>query len=441
MKQHATLLIGVLLCMNSASFVYAQKGVWNWPDDRATAEEKNVLYTDYMGQGAYAKAIEPLEWLLAQCPKLNPSIYINGVRIYSSLAKDAEGDVQTKYQKRTMDLFDARVEHFGGAAQVANRKAMKGYQFYRKDTKQLAYLRNLFDEAIRLNQEKIYTPLLAAYMDVLQRQKKVAQSIKDEDVLDQYLVIVDLIEKKQAAAVGRPGEEKKVSLALKSVNNIFVTTVAIDCKFIDRNFGNQLRQNPDNTVLARRVLGLLQAKGCKNDALYIQALRAVYQSSPSYALGRALARKYVSLKAYDKALKYYERLAALAKGNNQKAALALDLAKVYTAQDKKAEARIQTRKAVELGDEATRKGAYNVLGSLYMGSYEVCRKGESRVADKAIFLAAYEAFKRAGNTQMMNTCSVQFPTIGELFELGLKEGDKIHIGCWIQEDVLLRKAP
>ena len=52
----------------------AQPG-WSWPEDKATAEEKNVLYTDYLKQGECEMAIEPNRWLIQNVPNLHVSIY------------------------------------------------------------------------------------------------------------------------------------------------------------------------------------------------------------------------------------------------------------------------------------------------------------------------------------------------------------------------------
>ena len=49
---------------------------WNWPDDRAKAEEKNALYTDSFKQGNYRAAANHLSWLLVNAPDLNKSISI-----------------------------------------------------------------------------------------------------------------------------------------------------------------------------------------------------------------------------------------------------------------------------------------------------------------------------------------------------------------------------
>ena len=65
----------------------AQPG-WNWPENKAEAEEKNVLYTDYLKEGNCEAALEPHNWLLDSVPHLHVSLYQNGIKIYQCLIKN-----------------------------------------------------------------------------------------------------------------------------------------------------------------------------------------------------------------------------------------------------------------------------------------------------------------------------------------------------------------
>ena len=69
------------------SLVSAQPG-WNWPDNKSSAEEKNVLYTDYLKEGNCEAALEPHNWLLDSVPNLHVSLYQNGIKIYQCLIKN-----------------------------------------------------------------------------------------------------------------------------------------------------------------------------------------------------------------------------------------------------------------------------------------------------------------------------------------------------------------
>ena len=59
--------------------------------------------------------------------------------------------------------------------------------------------------------------------------------------------------------------------------------------------------------------------------------------------------------------------------------------------------------------------------------------------DRAVFIAAYDMYRKAGNAKGMEDAKSQFPSIGEIFEEGMQEGDKITLSCWVKESVVLQK--
>ncbi len=83
-------LLLLLMFIVSATGVIAQPG-WNWPENKAQAEEKNVLYTDYLKQQNCEAAVEHVDWLIENVPNLHVSIYQNGIKIYRCLI-DKESD-------------------------------------------------------------------------------------------------------------------------------------------------------------------------------------------------------------------------------------------------------------------------------------------------------------------------------------------------------------
>ena len=107
----------------------AQPG-WSWPEDKATAEEKNVLYTDYLKQGECQMAIEPNRWLIQNVPNLHVSIYQNAIKILRCLIdKEEDTDKKNELIQEALSVFDKRIENFGREAYVKNRKATFAYTF------------------------------------------------------------------------------------------------------------------------------------------------------------------------------------------------------------------------------------------------------------------------------------------------------------------------
>ena len=148
-------LLLLLFFIVSASGVIAQPG-WNWPENKAQAEEKNVLYTDYLKQQNCEAAVEHLDWLIENVPNLHVSIYQNGIKIYRCLI-DKESDPVKKNElvDKALSLFDGRIENFGREAYVKNRKVTFAYTFYRSDKSQYEMLFNMFKDAFELNGNKI----------------------------------------------------------------------------------------------------------------------------------------------------------------------------------------------------------------------------------------------------------------------------------------------
>ena len=95
---------------------------WNWPDDRATAEEKNVLYTDYLKQKNYKDAAAPFRWLLNAAPDLNEALYINGAKLYDGLQKiEEDPERKLELQDTAMMLYDMRIKYFNDKANVMKK--------------------------------------------------------------------------------------------------------------------------------------------------------------------------------------------------------------------------------------------------------------------------------------------------------------------------------
>ena len=92
------LTLSIILAFGIAA--NAQDG-WNWPEDpdkKDLAITKNALYSDLLNTENYEGAKKPLDWLLKETPDLNPSIYIQGVKIYENLAETTSGQRQKNLQ-------------------------------------------------------------------------------------------------------------------------------------------------------------------------------------------------------------------------------------------------------------------------------------------------------------------------------------------------------
>lgn len=438
-------LLGLALFVGAFSTASAQQSVqqsagnpmttWNWPEDKATAQEKNAFYNDSKNMGQFRQSANALHWLLVNAPNLNPAIYINGVEIYDELANAEKDPAKQKvYQDSVLVLYDLRVKHFGSESENADRKAYYAYKYFKEDATRLPVVYESLKRTADLNKEKMSYANAIAFMDALRKYKKAnPKALTDEQVLEYYDIIIASLDKgkkdfpQQAAAID---QYKGI------VDQLLVATVNVDCKFIEQNFGPKLKQNPSDVEMAKKVFKLLRAGECTESPLYMTTLKQIYQNEKTFEMAKYLGMKAINDKNLTEANTYINEAISMAQTPADKGELLLLQAQLASQRGSKSEARSLAYKAIE-ADPGSASKAYSMIGRMYEGANE-CYKQQNIVEDRAIFLAAYEMYQKAGDSAGMARVKAQFPSTGELFEQNLKPGDQMKINCWIGETVTLR---
>ncbi|MCC5919472.1 MAG: hypothetical protein LAT68_04105 [Cyclobacteriaceae bacterium] len=431
MNGYKSLLLGLVILVMSTS-LSAQSG-WNWPENKSKAEEKNVLYVDYMKSGDFKKSAQHLHWLLANAPDLNPSIYINGANIFEELANAEKNDAQKLiYEDSALMMYDDRIKYFGQEAYVLNRKAFAAYKLKRTRKESYPMLLELFEKAFELNGENTMANNTIAYMAALKAYQSTGGDVTDEDVLKVYDVINDVIE----ANIANGNKVSIYQRYKESLDDMLASMVTIDCIFVEDNMMDRFRANPDDMKYAKKVFQLLLTGKCTDTDIFIEVAQPIYKEEPSAVLAKILASRAKTNGEPEKAIAYYKDAIEMMESNDKKADLHMDIADVHARSGSKNAARSAALTAVGL--DPTKKEAYNFIGQLYMNSFESCRKGVSPVADRAIFIAAYDMFAKGGNSSKMQAAAEQFPSKSELFDYDYVEGDSFKVECWINETVTLK---
>ncbi len=415
------------------STAVAQPG-WNWGDSIDVAKEKNALYTDFLRAGNYQNAVKPLEWLIKNTPDLNASIYINGAKIYEGLAESSTDATKTLgYQERALAMYDLRVKYFGDEAEVLNRKAFTSYKFYKAEPTKYGEMMTLFGRAMELNGNEFSNSNLTAYMDVVRRYKLAKGKITDEEVFEIYSKISDVIEYQS-----KTGDKERMAKISEYVDKLLTSTVQVDCQFVEEKLGPKLKQTKD-PKLAKKVFGLMVTQKCTDSPLALFAAELVNQSAPDYAICKFIGLKSAADGNMEKAKEYFNKAIELTDENTKKAEIYVSLAKLQTSQGDKVAARSSARRALSF--DPSYADAYKLIGDLYMNSFNECKGDVSKVTDRAVFIAAYEMYQRAGDREASANAKAQFPSIEELFSEGFEEGQSLRVGCWINESVVLERRP
>ncbi len=425
-------IFSFLLCLFVGLTVQAQS-VWKWPADTAKAKEQYVLYSD-LSKTDPAAAVAPLEWLLTEAPDLNVALYIGGTKVYEDLAEaEADVDRKTVYQEKAIAMYDARMRYFGNEADVLNRKAFSAYKYYRGNKEKYPELVALFDRVMALNGAATLESNLRAFIDILRRYHLAGGGPGNEKTFEYYNQIVDVIDAKAA----KEGETDKIIRLREDIQTVLISFLPIDCGFIENNLAAKMRQDTSNISTAKKVLQLLLTGKCYDSPLYLETALLVHKKEPAYGFARMIAAKYTTSGDLNEAITYHQQAVELTDDSGKKAEIYLELARIHATRGEKVTARSNARKA--LAADPALAEAYNLIGNLYYGSFDECKAGLSKVKDRGVYIAAHDMYRRGGNSQGMANAQSQFPSIEEIFTEGMKEGQPIEVGCWIQETVVLQR--
>ena len=429
MKIKSTFL--VLGAMLLAGLSHAQDG-WNWPADpaqEAKAREYNAAYFDYMKAEQFVEATKPLSWLLVNVPNLNESIYIQGVTVYKGAADKTTDAAQKRvYQDSVMALYDKRGELYNNPVKWIETKAYYGYLFFRADKAKIPAVVADFEKAIALKGSINYQ-FVPMYFDMVEKNYTLNQAYAPEQILSIFDKSNKLLD--AAAATGKDVTESKATL-----ENLLVKMKLIDCDFIENKLGPKLAADPTNEELAEQIFTYSLQYKCISTKAFLAALEFKDSKNPTFKTSQVRGMLYMSANEFDKAEPVFEKAMTLATTPKEKGETMLELAKIYARAGKKSAARTAAREAAGLDSELS-SSAYGLIGDLYMSAYNDCRGGESRAKDYSVFIAAYNAYQRAGDSRGMGSARARFPSKEELFTEGLTVGSSISTGCWVGETVSL----
>ena len=429
MKIKSTLLVlGALLL---AGIAHAQDG-WNWPADpaqEAKAREFNAAYFDYMKAEQFVEATKPLSWLLVNVPNLNESIYIQGVTVYKGAAdKTADAAQKRVYQDSVMAIYNKRGEIYNNPAKWIETKAYYGYLFYKADNSKIPAVIADFEKAVELK-GSLNFQFVPMYFDLVERNYSSNKAYSPEHVLTIFDKSNKLLD--AAAAAGKDVTDSKSTL-----ETLLVKMKLIDCDFIENTLGPKLAADPTNEELAEQIFTYSLQYKCISTKAFLAALEFKDSKAPTFKTSQVRGMLYMSAGDFEKAEPVFEKAMTLASTNKEKGETMMELAKIYARAGKKSAARTAAREAAGLDSELS-SSAYGLIGDLYMSAYNDCRGGESRAKDYSVFIAAYNAYQKAGDSRGMGSARARFPSKEELFTEGLSLGSSISTGCWVGETVSL----
>jgi len=434
--------IGLCLGMLLMSSVTFAQGSFNWPTDptaEISAKERYMRLTDAKKNGDLVEAYSSIRWLWANTPELSTNLYISATQVLEEMI-DIEKDAARKkaLQDSAMMAYDLRMKYFGDEVEVLNRKLFKAYQYYGNRPEKMEGMVNNFARLFELgeaNEIRDYHALF--YMDALRRHKKANNpALTDEEILKIHEMLSNHLENKIPNATGK--EKAQLEEWKNQIDGILADMITIDCDFVQSNLGPKYMSDPSDIELGKKIIALSINLGCTDTDIFNKAAEEVSKVEPQKGLLKVLAQRALRDDRFDEAIKIFEQVIEMSEDNVEQAEITARIADVYNNRGQKGRARDLYLKAVQIDPSA--KEAYSKIGDMIMNSYDQCKREVSRVEDRAIFIAAHEMYRMAGNSQRMAQAKAQFPTAEMIFTEGKEVGTDVKVGCWIQTTVKIQRA-
>lgn len=443
-KTQKTVFAGALVLLfmitSGAAFSQCTEVVWpESPELRAKAEESKVLYEDAIKTGQLAelkKAIKPFNWMVENVPNHHISLYIQGIELFDKLATlEKNADKKKAYIDSLMIIYDLRIKTCGDEANVFNRKALS-FVKHNANAQPVETL-EILDKAFEMNGNNILESTIVPYFHVV-RLNFLNKKVSEDDVLTRYDKLIEIVDAKiqDAQSKGKPVD--KLQKMKEDLEQLLLNTITINCDIVRSKFVPKFKANPNDIDIARKIFTFMLKDKCTDDPVWLEAAEAVYNSGEkNCGLAKNLGIIHLSKENYDKAEKFLKEAQSICTEGSDKAEILLYLGSVEARKGNRSGAREFYRQAAA-ADAGTAKQAYEKIGDLYLNSFDVCKKLESRVTDRLVYLIAYDYYAKAGDSKKMAIAKDGFPSKEEIFTENIENGSKVTVGCWIQEATTIR---
>lgn len=427
-----TILISSLLLIINTALI-AQCTEWNWPADRKLAEEKVALLQDAIREKKYKQAVKPLGWLLTNSPTLNSNIYIQGATVYEELVgREKNVAVKKRYVDSLLLMYDLRMQYCGDVAHVLPRKTSAAFRLLINGTDANRVL-PLFDTLMAKYPQEISDGMLLPFIQTVVVNRQKFKTLSDNEIVSRYDKLVKLVNARIKAAGTDTKRKASLIKIRKDIDTWLFKVIKPDCDFVRVKLAPEFTKNPADSVLAKRIFAYMLQGKCTEDPLWLKAALVVYQNERDFVLGKNIALRYFTMDSLMTSHKYFNSALNDAKSQPDSAEVYYYKGAIEAKQNQKAQSREYFLKAVQLDN--TKKEAFEKIGDLYIDSFKECARLEHQADDRAVYIAAYQYYARAGNTRKMSIAKQSFPSREELFVLNYHVGDKIKINCWINEEV------
>lgn len=223
-----------------------------------------------------------------------------------------------------------------------------------------------------------------------------------------------------------------------------------DCDYYINKYYNDFANAKTDCDVIREVYTWMRWGGCDSTNVKFAEIVAAgnenCRTEPT-AGPLSIANTCLENNDYECAIENYEKAAAEVSDANRKGKILLTIARIYYSHKKNfSRARQYAQRAADVNPGWGEP--YILIGRLYASSGPLCGPGRGWDSQVVVWPAIdmWNRAKRVDSSvsaeanRWIGRYSQYMPSVEEIFQRNLKEGDSYFVGCWIQESTTIRAA-
>ncbi len=395
------------------------------------------LYRENFKQEAFEEALPHWQHVYDNGPGLRKQTYIDGEKIYKKeLAAATTPEAKKEVFDKLMALYDARAICWGESAFLTGKKGLAYKEFYPEE-KEVIY--DFLQKAVENGgNETSYVYLVHYFAQSMDKYN--AKEINGEDLGSIWGTVTEICEYNVANNEKKGPKFQEVlddfGPTYEKVTDLEIRKDVQSCADVIRVYGPEYDANPnDPAAIKAYYLKLLKFK-CTAEPVFLTVAEKYNGLEPSAGKYRFIGKAYFSQSNWAKAEENFRAGMALETDSNKKAAIMMDIAKMYKDRMGK------PSDAIKLAREAAsmRPGwgdPYILIGLIYAGSGKRCGGGTG-FDSQVVVWAAIDMWNKAKREDPSSADKAQkyinkyyqyMPTKADIFQRGLSSGASYTISC------------
>ena len=443
----------------TASVAMAQNGVedgsrFGHGQDSIDCLNNISLYSENLKTKNYTDAYTYWKKVFADAPVSRHSLYTDGVTIMKNLIAGTKVlNERRAYADTLMLIYDQQLQYLDKLNllrktpwtdyYVKGEKAHNYITYYPRMDNNVAY--DMLREVIEVAGDKNQYYIIGDYMKVSLAKFK-ADSTHREQFIQDYTISAEYIasieNKVKNMSTPNPKLIEAVEKIKGNVDGYFINSGAAECGQLEAIYAPKVESNKDNVEELTKIVGLMEKLDCTESDVYFAASEYAHAIAPSAKSAVGCANRYLKRGDLAKSVEYYDQAIELDTVAENKADYCYKVGLILNSDRQLSRAKGYVTRAISLNGS---KGAYYILlANIYASAPSW---NSEPLLDKCKYFVVLDRLYQAKRVdasvaeeaqKMIDAYSTHTPSKEQLFMLGKKEGETIHVGGLINESTTIR---